>query len=164
MGLGPFASFIRSSGKVGQILQIFGQGFTGTNSVSFSGTPAPFTLKSDTYLTATVPVRATTGFVTVATPSDTLKSNEIFRVMPQIFGFSPASGPARTKVVITGESFTGTIVVTYACKWQMSFTVGSDTPITAILPARQPSETTGAIAIRTPGGRVDSTARLTVTP
>lgn len=143
MGLGPFAGFIRSSGKVGQILQIFGQGFTGTNSV---------------------PVRATTGFVTVATPSDTLKSNEIFRVMPQIFGFSPASGPAGTKVVITGESFTGTIVVTYACKWQMSFTVDSDTPITAILPARQPSETTGTIAIRTPGGRVDSTARFTVTP
>jgi hypothetical protein len=123
--------------------------------------PAAFTVKSDTYLTATVPSGATTGKVTVTTPSGTLKSNKIFRVTPQILSFSPTSGPVGTKVVITGESFTGASGVTLACKWPMSFTVDSDTQITAIVPS---DGTTGEIAVVTPGGRVETTAKFTVTP
>ena len=134
VGLSPFVSFIRSLGRVGQTVQILGQGFTGTTGVSFDGTAAVFTVKSDTYLTVTVPVGATTGFVTVTTPTGTLKSNQIFRVTPQMLSFSPTSGPAGTSVVITGKSFTQASVVTFACKWQMSFTVDSDTQITAIVP------------------------------
>ena len=42
----------------------------------------PITVVSDTYLTATVPPGATTGFVTVTTPSGTLTSNQEFRVRP----------------------------------------------------------------------------------
>jgi hypothetical protein len=53
-----------------------------TTSVSFNGTPATFTVESDTYLTATVPVGATTGSVTVTTPSGTLTSNVPFHVIP----------------------------------------------------------------------------------
>jgi uncharacterized repeat protein (TIGR03803 family) len=81
-GLGAFVSFIRSSGKIGQVADILGQGFTGTTSVSFHGTPAQFTVKSDTFITATVPAGATTGFVKVATPGGTLTSNVRFRVVP----------------------------------------------------------------------------------
>jgi len=36
-------------------------GYAGTTAVSFNGTPAIFTVKSATYLTATVPPGATTG-------------------------------------------------------------------------------------------------------
>jgi uncharacterized repeat protein (TIGR03803 family) len=161
MGLRPFVSFIRNSGKVGQTLRILGQGFTGTTSVSFNGTPAKFTVKSDTYLTATVPARATTGTVTVATSAGTLKSNVAFRVTPQILSFSPASGPAGTSVVITGKSLSQASVVTLACKWKMSFTVDSETQITAIVPQ---GATSGRIAVSTPGGHVESTASFTVTP
>jgi uncharacterized repeat protein (TIGR03803 family) len=82
MGLGPFVAFVRNSGKVGQTGGILGQGFTGTTSVSLNGIPAAFTVKSDTYITATVPPGATTGFVTVVTPSGTLTSNVPFRVLP----------------------------------------------------------------------------------
>jgi uncharacterized repeat protein (TIGR03803 family) len=82
MGLGRFVSFVRSAGKVGATAQILGQGFTGTTGVSFNGTGANFVVHSDTYLTATVPQGATTGFVTVATPGGTLQSNVVFRVKP----------------------------------------------------------------------------------
>ena len=84
IGLGPFVSFLPplSSGKVGKVIQIFGQGFTGTTAVSFNGTPAIFTVKSGTYLTATVPPGATTGPVTVTTPGGVLTSNKPFRVVP----------------------------------------------------------------------------------
>jgi hypothetical protein len=81
-GLGPFVSFVRSYGKVGQTGGILGQGFTGTTGVSLNGIPASFTVISDTYITATVPAGATTGYVTVATPSGTLTSNVPFHVLP----------------------------------------------------------------------------------
>jgi uncharacterized repeat protein (TIGR03803 family) len=82
VGLGPFVAFVHGAGKVGQNSGVLGQGFTGTTGVSFNGVPATYTLISDTYLTATVPAGATTGFVTVVTPSGTLTSNVPFRVLP----------------------------------------------------------------------------------
>jgi len=82
MGLAPFVSLVSTTRKIGKTVEILGQGFTGTTAVSFNGTAATFTVKSDTYLTATVPAGATTGFVTVTTPTGTLTSNKPFRVKP----------------------------------------------------------------------------------
>jgi uncharacterized repeat protein (TIGR03803 family) len=164
VGLSPFVSFMRSSGKVGQTVQILGQGLTGATKVSFNGANAAFIVKSGNYLTATIPGGATTGFVTVTTPSGTLASNQKFRVTPQILSFSPTSGPVGTSVVITGKSLAGATNVTLACKWPMSFTVDSNTQITAIVPSTTSSGTSGTIAVRTPGGRVESSTKFTVTP
>jgi uncharacterized protein (TIGR03437 family) len=82
MGLGTFVSFVLPAGKVGHAGGILGQGFTGTTSVSLNGIPASFTVVSDTYIRATVPAGATTGYVTVTTPSSTLTSNVPFHVIP----------------------------------------------------------------------------------
>ena len=161
-GLPPFVSFVRSFGKVGYTVQILGQGFTGTTSVSFHGTPATFTIKSDTSLTATVPAGASTGFVTVTTPSNTLKSNKIFRVKPQIFSISPTSGPVGTGVVITGESLSRTQAVAVGWDYTFaSFTVDSDTQITAIIPA---GAVGGPITVFTSGGWEPSPTKFDVTP
>jgi uncharacterized repeat protein (TIGR03803 family) len=81
LGLGPFVGLQRHSGKVGQSVGILGQGFIGTTGVSFNETPASFNIVSDAFLNATVPAGATTGYVTVTTPSGKLKSNVPFRVM-----------------------------------------------------------------------------------
>jgi uncharacterized repeat protein (TIGR03803 family) len=81
-GLSPFVSFVSDSGKVGQSIEILGQNFTGTTNVSFNGTSAIFTVKSGSFITAKVPVGATTGFVQVTTPNKTLTSNVAFRVVP----------------------------------------------------------------------------------
>jgi len=82
VGLGPYVSFVRRAGKVGQTGPILGQGFTGTSGVSLNGTPASFTVVSDTEIRATVPVGGTSGFVTVDTPGGKLTSNVPFYVLP----------------------------------------------------------------------------------
>jgi uncharacterized repeat protein (TIGR03803 family) len=82
VGLGPFVEALPDEGKVGQDIRVLGQGLTGTTAVSFNGTAANFVVQSDTYLTATVPQGATTGFVTATTPGGTLQSNVVFRVKP----------------------------------------------------------------------------------
>jgi uncharacterized repeat protein (TIGR03803 family) len=82
MGLGPFVSLERYSGRVGQTGGILGQGFKGTTGVMLNGTLASFTVVSDTFLKATVPAGATSGFVTVVTPNGTLKSDKPFQVLP----------------------------------------------------------------------------------
>ncbi len=82
IGLAPFVAFVGESGRVKQSFGILGQGFTGTTAVSLNGTPASFIVVSDTFIKATVPAGATTGYVTVTTPSGTLTSNKPFVVIP----------------------------------------------------------------------------------
>lgn len=80
----PFVSLVLDAGKVGSTVEILGQGFVkGKTTVSFNGTSKgtnPMVMSS-TYMTATVPEGATTGFVTVTTPTATLQSNRKFRVI-----------------------------------------------------------------------------------
>jgi len=78
----PFVSLLPILGKVGATIEFLGQGLTGTTKVSFNGVSAKFTVVSYTYLTAVVPVGATTGPVTVTTPGGTLTSNKVFHVRP----------------------------------------------------------------------------------
>jgi len=55
-------------------------GADGSASVTFNGMQANFTVESDTYIKATVPAGATTGIVSVVTPTGTLNSNPQFVV------------------------------------------------------------------------------------
>lgn len=80
-GLNPFVSFVQRFGRVGRTGGILGQGFTGTTNVMLNGISANFTVISDTYIKATVPPGATTGYVTVTTPSGVLTSNVSFHVI-----------------------------------------------------------------------------------
>jgi len=82
MGLGPFVKTLPTFGSVGGSTDILGTNLTGTTAVSFNGTAAVFTVVSGTDIQATVPTGATTGFVTVTTPSGTLSSNIAFQVGP----------------------------------------------------------------------------------
>jgi uncharacterized repeat protein (TIGR03803 family) len=160
MELGPFVSLLSASGKVGKTIEVLGQGFTGTTAVSFNGTPATFKVVSDTYLTATVPSRATTGAVTVTTPGGTLTSNKPFRITPVVKTFSPTSGPAGTPVTITGNSLTQTTKVAFGGVKATTFSVDSDTQVTATVPT---GAKTGHIAITTTGGSTWSPGVFTVT-
>jgi uncharacterized protein (TIGR03437 family) len=66
--------------KVGESVLILGNNLTGTTSVRFNGVPAEFTVENDSFIRATVPAGATTGTVSVVTPSGTLNSNPQFLV------------------------------------------------------------------------------------
>jgi hypothetical protein len=66
--------FSPSSGPVGTSVTINGGGFTGTTAVMFNGTAGTFTVNSDSQITATVPAGATSGPISVTTPSGSVSS------------------------------------------------------------------------------------------
>jgi outer membrane protein assembly factor BamB len=78
---------------------------------------------------------------------------------PTISGFTPTSGPAGTTVTVTGSNFTGAIDVNFNTV-AATFTVGSDSQITATVPA---GATSGAIAVSNASGTAVSAAVFTVT-
>jgi uncharacterized repeat protein (TIGR03803 family) len=161
VGLGPFVAPRPAWGIVGTHVTILGNNLKGTTAASFNPTPAAFTVVSDSEITATVPAGATTGNIQVTTPGGPLSSNVAFKVTPQVLSFLPPSGAVGSNVVITGQSLTGASAVSFGGVLATSFTVNSDTQITATVPT---GAATGDIAVRTPGGRGQSAAAFTVTP
>lgn len=79
-GLSPLVETVPVRGPAGRSVIILGNGLTGSTSVTFNGVAAPFTIESDSYIKAIVPTGATTGAVSVVTPSGTLTSNPKFVV------------------------------------------------------------------------------------
>ena len=113
VGLGPFVETVPTSGSAGTAVMILGTDLTGATSVSFNGTAATFTVASATLITTTVPSGATTGPVTVVTPSSgTLTSNLPFTI--------PTGGPTTTTLASSlnpstynqSVTFTATVTAT----------------------------------------------------
>jgi hypothetical protein len=78
---------------------------------------------------------------------------------PVVSSFTPTSGSAGTSVTVTGSGFTGATAVKFN-GMSATFTVNSDTQVTATVPA---GASTGPIAVTTPAGTGTSTASFTVT-
>ena len=81
-GLSPFVEAAPNFGKAGQPVRILGNNLGGTTSVTFNGTPATFTVVSNTYIEATVPTGVTSGTIEVTTAEGALSSNAAFEVLP----------------------------------------------------------------------------------
>ena len=160
---GPaITSFTPPSGGPGTSVVITGTNFTGATSVTFGGVSSTsFTVNSATQIAATVPSGAVTGKIAVTTPNGTGTSSTNFTVTPAptITLFTPARGTVGTSVVITGTGFTGATAVAFHGTLSSSFTVDSDTQITATVPA---GASTGPIAITTPGGTGTSATNFVV--
>lgn len=159
IGAKPFVNLASLSGKQGATVAVFGQGFTSGSVVKFGGVPSEaVTLTGSTYLTATVPAGALTGTVTVTEGSATLTSRQTYKVLPTFLSFTPPSGPVGTSVTITGTGLTQATLVKFDGK-SATFTVVSDTEITATVPA---TALTGAISVTTKGGAGTSKTKFTV--
>src|ERR1039458_1716400 len=111
VGLGPFVETEPTSGKVGAAVIILGTNLTGATSVRFNGTTAKFTVVSSSEIKTTVPAGATTGKVSVVTPSGTLYSNTNFVVTQSALATSTALSSAPNPSNL-GESVTFTAKVT----------------------------------------------------
>jgi MBG domain (YGX type)/YDG domain/FG-GAP-like repeat/Secretion system C-terminal sorting domain/IPT/TIG domain/FG-GAP repeat len=143
------SSFSPTSGVFGSTVTIKGDYFKGATAVSFGGLAADtFTVVSDTSITAIV-ATGSSGNVSVTTPRGTASlAGFVFYPAPEINLFSPTSGITGTTITIAGTGLTGASVVTFGGTAATSFTVISDTSITAIVA----SGTSGSIEVTTPGG------------
>jgi uncharacterized repeat protein (TIGR03803 family) len=147
---------------VGARVGMFGQGFTASSVVKFGGVASTSVTRSGTtYLTAAVPSGAHTGTVTVTTGSTTLTSPQTFKVKPKIISFTPTSGPVGTLVTITGTGFIQATAVKFGTVTATTFTVVSDSEVTADVPSGLSSGTV-TISITTPGGIANSPTKFTV--
>ncbi len=159
-GLSPFVNLMTISGKEGSKVEILGQGFGSSSVVKFGGVAATtIALTGSTYISATVPAGALTGSVTVTNGATRLTSAQMFKVLPSITGFTPGSGGVGTPVMITGTGLTQTTTVKFGGVKATSFTVNSDTQVTADVPT---GAKTGKIAVTTKGGNASSPTSFTV--
>lgn len=163
-------SLSATSGHVGQNVTINGSGFSGfaagqVQVLFHGGVAATFTISSDTRIIATVPGGATSGKISVVTPSGTAiapKSYKVKAASLKLTGFSPTTAPIGATIVITGTDFTNAVSVQIGSKTLVKgtdFTVKSDTEIDAVIPA---GSATGRIVVSTLTGTVTSTDRLTI--
>ncbi|MGV9823583.1 IPT/TIG domain-containing protein [Nocardia xishanensis] len=149
------ASIIPSTGPVtgGTLVTLTGTGFTGATAVSFGATPATsYFVLSDNLLVALSPAGIGTVQVTVTTAAGTSTGVPFTYVpVPTLTSISPNSGPVTggTTVTLTGTGFTGATAVRFGILPATSFTVNSDTQITAVTPV---GLGTVAVTVTTAGG------------
>ncbi|MGP3535803.1 IPT/TIG domain-containing protein [Microbacterium sp. RD1] len=124
----------------GTVVVISGEGFTGATSVTFDGVPATaFTVDNDGQITATTPAHVpATVPVVVGHPNGNSPSFAFTYVAgTEVSAVTPPGGPldGGNAVVITGVCFTGATGVLFGAVPATSFTVDSDSQITAVAPA-----------------------------
>jgi len=156
--------------REGDIITIHGIGFSDTIGVFFTpGIAAPpLPGSTDTDLRVRVPLGAITGPISISNMRG-LAAGPIITILqppPTITGFTPATAPVLSPIVITGTNLTGATSVTIN-GFAAGFTVNSDTRITAFVPLPPPGATlplnsaSGPIRVTTSGGTATSIDRFT---
>jgi hypothetical protein len=168
-----------SSGSTagGTVVTITGTGFSDAIDVTFGGIDATsFAVNSATQITAVAPPDAAgTWDVQVINPAGTSNPDSADRFTytlastPAVTGVSPSSGSTAggTTVTVTGSGFTGATAVTFGSVAATSFTVNSDSSITATAPPQAAgivditvTTSAGTSATRRPALFPDSNASL----
>ncbi len=151
-GSAIITGFTPAIGPTGSVVILSGGDFTGTTAVKFNGVNASaFSVTAASQIHATVPTTATTGPLSVTTPTGTATTSSNFVVSglaPIITGFSPFGGKAGDPVVITGINFTTATNVSFNGT-NAAFAVTSDTQISATVPT---GATTGPLRVFNPAG------------
>ena len=163
-GAPTVTTYAPASGAVGTKVTVTGTNLTGATAVKFNGyASTSVVILSATSLTATVPVGATTGNISVTTPAGLAYSSNAFVITPTAptaTVFSPATGYAGVKVTVKGTNLLGATAVTFNGVASTSITSVTATSLIATVPA---GATTGKIAVTTPGGTASTATNFTVT-
>jgi hypothetical protein len=149
-------------GPAGTVVTLTGAGLLNASAVTFGGVAAPgFTVNAaGTSLSVSAPVGTISGPVYVTTPYG-VSNGLTFTGAPVITSFSPASGPAGTRVTVQGLNFVGANQVTFGTATTTTFAVSSATQLSVTVPSGAGS---GAIQVRTPAGTAVSTTAYTIPP
>jgi hypothetical protein len=141
----------------GTTVGIYGTNLGGTTAVHFGTKLATsFTQISSTQVNAVSPAGTGTVGVTVTTPGGTSAPANYFYINPPtLTSLSPSDGPQAggTTVTINGVNLFTTTAVTFGGVAATSFTVVSNSQITAVTPAGTGSV---AVAVTTTGGVADN--------
>lgn len=141
-------------------VEILGNNLTHVVAVNFGGVSAPFTLGTDSVLSATVPNGALDGLVNVIYDTGLLtQTMSSYHILPKITNLDPSSGQVGSVVNITGGGFTGTKKVMFGAVAATSFSVISTTLIQATVPT---GANTGRVGVQTPNGGATSPMKFTV--
>ncbi len=154
------ASFTPLSGAAGTLVTISGTNFLGATSVAFNGTTSIFSVDSDVQISATVPVGATAGPVSVTTPGGVATSTGSFAA-PTVAVVLPASineGADATGELRVNVEATEDITVELTSSSTNDLTV--ETPVTIFQ-----GTTNSFFNISAPlDSTIDSNTNVTVTP
>ncbi|WP_375502411.1 beta strand repeat-containing protein [uncultured Jatrophihabitans sp.] len=154
----------------GTTVTITGTAFSAATQVRFGNLAATsFTVVSDTTITATSPAQASgtrTIYVVTAQGASRSGSSSAFTyksTAPAVSSVSPASGTARggTAVTITGVRFSAATQVLFGAVAATSFTVDSDTQITAVTPAEPAAK--HSVTVTGPGGSSPTNSKVSYT-
>ena len=160
--LSTISGFSPGSGSVGTPVAISGTGLTGTIGVEIGSIVTVPVSVSDTQVVFTIPPGADSGRLRILNPAGDVTSAGTFVVTASspgsIASFDPTSGVAGTSATIDGSGFTGATAVMFGGTAAASFTVVSDSRITATVPAGAHS---GSIVVVTPGGTITSADAFT---
>ena len=139
------SGFEPASGPPATPVTITGTGFATTQAVSFGATPAPFSIVSDTEISATVPAGAIDGVISVTNQVGATSSSSAFVVTdpPPVDSFEPSAGVVGTVVTIRGSGFSTVSDVSFGGA-PAAFSIVSDTELTADVPA---GASTGPITV-----------------
>ncbi|MFF4483233.1 IPT/TIG domain-containing protein [Streptomyces sp. NPDC001520] len=138
----------------GTVVTLTGTNLLAATAVRFGTANATtFTVNSATQITAVAPPGSGTAQVTVTGPGGTsngLAYSYVAAPVPVVSGVSPGQGPAAggNTVTLSGSGFTGATAVRFGSA-SASFTVVSDTQITAVAP---PGSGTVQVTVTGPGG------------
>ncbi|RYX85078.1 hypothetical protein EON83_07475 [bacterium] len=155
------AGFTPGSGQIGFNVTINGTNLAAATSVKFNNVAAVIKSKTATQIVTSVPAGATTGRLTVTTPTGTVTSAATFTVIlpPTIANFTPGSGQVGFNVTIDGTNLSTATAV----KFNNVAAVIKSKTATQIVTSVPTGATTGRITVTTPNGTATSTANFTVT-
>lgn len=150
----PFIeSFDPKTAPINTTVNILGQYLAGVTEVTIGEVPAnPFVVLSDSEINAVVG-QAINGSLRVVSPQGSYSLEGFaFIEVPVITSFSPLSGVAGQVVMITGLNFTYATGVSFAGIDAASFTILSDTQISAVIA----SGSSGTVTVVSPAGEAVS--------
>jgi len=148
----------------GAAIGITGTTLGGTTAVRFGGVPATtFIVNDATHITATVPVSALSGKITVTAPGGTASSATDFTVIraPVVASFAPASAPVGGLVTLTGTNLGSATAVGLGDAGVTDITVLSASSIRIAVPA---GATTARLTVTNPAGSAQSAGTFVLVP
>jgi uncharacterized repeat protein (TIGR01451 family) len=151
-------SLSTNGGIVNASFTMTGRSLTNTASVQVNRINYIFS-SSSSQIVATIPSNAISGQVEITTPGGIFITTGTFAILPKIYGFSPAIGPAGTVVTISGTSLFDVTSVEFNGVAAAVSSVATN-QVQVAVPA---SAASGPLTVLTPYGNDISTNSFTVT-